>query len=63
VGLNASDLVGAAEIGQRLGVDRRTVHLWRQRHADFPQPVAELKQALVWSWPDVAAWAKETGRL
>jgi len=57
-------LVGAAEIAERLGVKRSTVvHDWRRRHADFPQPVAQLKTALVWAWPDVEKWARRTGRL
>lgn len=61
--LDPEQLVGAAEIAQRLGVVRDTVHLWRRRHADFPAPVAELEQAMVWYWPDVEAWAKASGRL
>jgi predicted DNA-binding transcriptional regulator AlpA len=57
-------LVGAAEIAERLGVKRSTVvHDWRRRHADFPKPVAQLKTALVWAWPDVESWARRTGRL
>jgi hypothetical protein len=56
--------VGAAEIAQRLGVARpNVIHDWRHRHADFPEPVAQLRQALVWSWPDVERWARRTGRL
>jgi predicted DNA-binding transcriptional regulator AlpA len=56
-------LVGAAEIAERLGVKRATVvHDWRRRHPEFPQPVATLKAGLVWAWPDVAAWAAATGR-
>jgi hypothetical protein len=59
-----SNLVGAAEIAQRLGVARpNVVHDWHRRHADFPEPVAKLRQALVWSWPDVEKWARRTGRL
>ena len=57
-----TDLVGAAEIADRLGVDARTIHQWRRRHEDFPEPVARLSQAMVWAWPDVAAWAQSTGR-
>ena len=57
-------LVGAAEIAERLGVKRaHLVHDWRRRHEDFPEPVAELSMGLVWAWPDVEAWAKRTGRL
>lgn len=57
-------LVGAAEIAERIGVKRpQVVHDWRRRYADFPEPVAQLRQALVWAWPDVQAWARRTGRL
>ena len=57
-------LVGAAEIATRVGVARpQVVHDWRRRHADFPSPVAVLRQAMVWHWPDVEAWARRTGRL
>lgn len=57
-------LVGAAEIAERLGVKHsETVHAWRRRYDDFPDPIAVLKQAMVWNWPDVERWAKATGRL
>jgi predicted DNA-binding transcriptional regulator AlpA len=56
-------LVGAAEIAQRFGLGRASVvHDWRHRYPEFPQPVATLSAGLVWAWPDVAAWAKATGR-
>ena len=56
-------LVGAAEIAERLGVKRSTVvHDWRRRHPAFPEPVARLRAGLVWAWPDVEKWAKSTGR-
>lgn len=62
--IDSEHLVGAAEIAARLGVKRpQVVHDWRRRYADFPEPVAHLKQALVWNWPDVERWAKATGRL
>ncbi|HXN60553.1 MAG TPA: hypothetical protein VN886_08880 [Acidimicrobiales bacterium] len=58
-----TDLVGAAEIAGRLGIKQATtVHGWRRRHKDFPQPVAVLRSGLVWAWPDVERWAKATGR-
>ncbi len=58
------ELVGAAEIAERLGSKRTSlVHDLRRRHPDFPEPVAKLKSALVWAWPDVEAWARKTGRL
>ncbi len=57
-------LVGAAEIAERMGSTQpRTIHQWRRRYGDFPEPVARLRQALVWYWPDVEQWARRTGRL
>jgi predicted DNA-binding transcriptional regulator AlpA len=62
--VEVGELVGAAEIASRLGVARpQVVHEWRRRHSDFPQPVAQLQQALVWAWGEVERWAKRTGRL
>jgi hypothetical protein len=62
--VNVNDLVGAAEIAERLGdLQPRTVHQWHRRYPDFPQPVATLRQAMVWVWPDVESWARKTGRL
>jgi hypothetical protein len=61
--VDADQLVGAAEIAERLGLAQvQTVHAWRRRYDDFPAPVARLRQALIWAWPDVERWAKTTGR-
>jgi hypothetical protein len=58
------ELVGAAEIAERLRARHPSlVHDWLRRYPDFPQPVAKLKAAHVWAWPDVEAWARQTGRL
>lgn len=62
--VSVDDLVGAAEIADRLGLAQpQTVHSWRRRYADFPAPVAQLQTALIWVWPDVEAWARASGRL
>jgi hypothetical protein len=62
--VNVEDLVGAAEIADRLGLAQsQTVHSWRRRYEDFPEPIAQLRTALIWSWPDVECWAKRTGRI
>jgi hypothetical protein len=62
--VDVSELVGAAEIAERLGLNKPSVvHDWRQRHDDFPKPIARLRMGLVWAWPDVERWAKKTERL
>ena len=66
--VDVDNLLGAQEIADLLGVDRSAVHKWRERHPDFPAPVARLggvskRQAfLVWNRPDIEAWARKTGR-
>lgn len=56
------DLVGTAEIAERLGLARpNVIHDWRRRYPDFPEPVAALKQALIWEWSAVKAWSRATG--
>jgi hypothetical protein len=62
--VDVADLVSASEIAQRLGVKRPgVVHDWRRRHPDFPAPITRLALGYVWAWPDIAEWAKQTGRL
>lgn len=61
--VDPADLVGSKEIADRLGLSHtESVHTWRRRYPDFPQPVAELQVGLIWNWPDVALWARATGR-
>jgi len=58
------ELVGATEIAHRLGMKRpQVIHDWVRRYEDFPEPVARLETAMIWAWPDVAKWARKTGRL
>jgi len=62
--VRVDDLVGAAEIADRLDLAQpQTVHSWRRRYEDFPEPIAQLQTALIWAWPDVEAWATRTGRV
>ena len=55
-------LVGLTEIAQRAGVQKPVVAMWRTRHDDFPEPVADLRTGPVWWWPDVESWLSWTGR-
>lgn len=56
--------VGAVEIADRLGVARGTVDRWRLRPAvQFRQPRWTVGGRPAWNWPDIEAWAQETGRL
>jgi hypothetical protein len=62
--VDVEQLVGTTEIAYRLGVKRPgVVHDWRNRHTDFPPPVAVVSRVGLWVWRDVARWARKTGRL
>jgi len=62
--VDSEGLVGAAEIAERLGISHpTTIHMWRKRYPDFPAPIAQLSQAMIWNWPDVERWARKTGRI
>jgi predicted DNA-binding transcriptional regulator AlpA len=61
--VRVSQLAGVDELAAELGVSRDAIHKWRKRHSDFPEPVATLSMGMLWSRPDVIAWAKKTGRL
>lgn len=56
------ELVGTAEIAERLGWDRRKVAVYVGRGL-FPPPVVELRMGPVWLWPDVEKVARERGWL
>jgi hypothetical protein len=61
--VDVDDLVGTAEIAERLGAAHpELIHDWRRRYPDFPAPVARLRIGFIWSWPDIAKWARATGR-
>lgn len=62
--LDVDLLVGTHEIAERLGLSTYyRVHDFRRRYADFPRPVRQLKNSLVWYWPEIEDWAKQRGRL
>lgn len=50
------DVVGVSEIADRAQVGRDTVQKWRERHDDFPVPMATLAAGPVWSWEAVDRW-------
>ncbi|MFC0080944.1 helix-turn-helix transcriptional regulator [Aciditerrimonas ferrireducens] len=56
------DPVGAVEIAERLGVPPGTVRSWHH-HRTLPPPAWRLHTAPFWNWPQIVAWAIETGRL
>lgn len=52
-------LVGTAEVAERLGVKPKSVGNWRRRPGTgFPDPLATVSGIAVWSWPDIEAWSE-----
>ena len=54
------DLVGTLEMAERLDVPVQTIKTWRARGV-LPAPDFELSGSLLWLWPTIAEWSKETG--
>ena len=54
--------VGIVEIGERLGARRQTVAQWHFRRL-LPEPRWTVSGHPAWNWPDIARWAKDTGRM
>lgn len=54
------DLVGRAEIAERLGVPVNTVAIWRKRGV-LPPPEWELSGGPIWRWEVIAEWSERTG--
>ena len=59
--MSQTDLVGVAEVADLFGVSRQAASNWRERHSDFPVPIASLKSGPVWELSDILAWADERG--
>lgn len=45
-----------AAIAEDVGVSPATVKSWRQRHDDFPEPIATLAIGPVWDLEEVTEW-------
>lgn len=54
-------LVGSAEIGRMLGVNRQRVQQLIKR-PDFPAPEVTLEMGKVWQRSAVVTWARSHGR-
>lgn len=55
------DLVGSAEIADRLGLTQSRINQLAIK-SGFPTPVAELKGGRVWEWSAVEEWAASRER-
>lgn len=64
--MNAPDsslLLTAGELGERLGVRPRSVHMWTHRRNGFPAPAERVGRIPRWDWHTVLKWAGTTGHI
>lgn len=60
--VNTSDLIGAAEAAEIIGLSHATsVTTYLRRYADFPKPVVDLSRSRVrlWRRQDIVEWCKQ----
>lgn len=55
---NFPELVGAAEVGELLGVTRQRVHQLHTQRDDFPPPIVQLRMGPLWLKSAVEVWAE-----
>lgn len=58
----ALELMGLKETADLLGVSKQAAANYYLRHADFPQPVAELACGKIWLKQDIVAWKQRRGK-
>lgn len=56
--MEATNLVGIAEIAKLAGVTKQAVTNWRVRYDHFPSPIQNLQSGPVWDRERVEAWVK-----
>lgn len=57
-----TDLVAIADIAKRLGKKGSTVRMWRAR-GSLPAPVISPAGKPLFSWAEIAPWARRNGHL
>jgi hypothetical protein len=53
--------MGPPSYGRVGGVHLPDLRGWRACYPGFAQPVAHLREAPFWTWPDVEKWARAAG--
>lgn len=57
--VDPTDLINAQEVAPIIGLTNPSgVSVYRRRHDDFPEPVVEKGQCVLWLRADVERWAK-----
>ena len=58
------DLLDASEVAALIGLrNPRGVSVYRSRYQDFPLPVVDKGNCVLWRREDVERWARATGRM
>jgi len=57
-----AELVGIAEIAERLEYSRQTIDNLRTR-GDLPEPEYTIGKRPAWRWSTIKRWAIKTGRM
>jgi len=55
-------LISIGDIAKMAGVDDNTVHHWKYRYKDFPEPVSSPTAGDLYRRGEIKAWLRKTGR-
>lgn len=56
--VDTDELVDATEVAPMIGLSNpRGVSVYRDRYENFPAPVVEKRQSVLWRRRDIEAWA------
>ena len=58
--IDPADLIGPTEVAPIIGLTNpRGVSVYRRRHSDFPVPIVEKEQCVLWLRSEIEAWKAE----
>lgn len=58
--VDPAELINAQEVAPIIGLTNPSgVSVYRRRHEDFPKPIVEKGQCVLWVRADVEAWASK----
>jgi predicted DNA-binding transcriptional regulator AlpA len=63
VRVDPADLIDNHEVAEIIGISSsKGVSVYRRRYSDFPEPLVQKRQTVLWLREEIEAWARRHGR-